>query len=305
MDSLFDLETVRSALRLSAPLVLTAMGGVLSERSGVVNIGLEGQMLAGAFGAYAVAVVTGSPWLGVAAGLTAGGLFGLLHAVVSVKFKADQVVSGVAVNLLAAGGSIYLMRSLMSGEPPAPMVADWPLTPLAGVPVIGSLLANLSPFVFLALLLPFVVHGLLAHTLWGLQVRAVGEGLRTARLIGLPVHAIRIGCVSLSGVLAGLAGSYLSISQLNVFTENMSAGRGFIALAAVIFGRWTPLGAAAAALGFGLLDAVQQRLQGAEIGGVTLPSELMLCMPYVLTVVVLAGCVGRTRAPSGLGKLED
>ncbi len=305
MDNLFDLETIRSALRLSTPLVLTAMGGVLSERSGVVNIGLEGQMLAGAFGAYSVAVVTGSPGLGVLAGLVTGGVFGLLHAIVSVKLRADQVVSGVAVNLLAAGGSIYLMRSLFSGEPTAPAVPDWSLSALTSVPVIGTLLANLSPFVFLALLLPFLMHVMLTQTLWGLQVRAVGEGLRTARLVGLPVHALRIGCVTLSGLLAGLAGSYLSISQLNVFTENMSAGRGFIALAAVIFGRWSPLGAAAAAFGFGLLDAVQQRLQGAQVWGLTLPSELMLCMPYVLTVVVLAGCVGRTRAPSGLGRIED
>jgi simple sugar transport system permease protein len=305
MGEILDIELFRSALRLAAPLALAAMGGVLSERSGVVNIGLEGQMLMGAFVGWAAAVVLGSGWLGVLCGVGAGALLGFLHALLTQRFRADHVVSGMAVNLLAAGLTIFLLRRFFERPPNANGVPEWGLEWLHAVPVLGGLLSRQSPFVILMLVLPFVLHGLLYHTMWGLRVRAAGESARNSRLAGIGVAAIRYSCVLLSGALAALAGTYLSLSQLNVFTEGMSAGKGFIALAAVIFGRWTPLGATAAALGFGFLDALQQRLQGEALFGVRVPSELLLALPYVLTVVALAGLVGRSIPPQDLGKAQS
>ncbi|MDW8103585.1 MAG: ABC transporter permease, partial [Armatimonadota bacterium] len=294
MGEVLDIELLRSALRLATPLALAAMGGILSERSGVVNIGLEGQMLMGAFVGWAAAVMLGNGWLGVVCGVGAGALLGFLHALLTQRFRADHVVSGMAVNLLAAGLTVFLLRRFFERPPGAPGIAEWSLGWLQGVPLLGGLLAQQSPFVFLMLALPPVLHVLLYHTMWGLRVRAAGESARKSRLAGIDVVATRYACVTLSGVLAALAGTYLSLSQLNVFSEGMSAGRGFIALAAVIFGRWTPLGATVAALGFGFLDALQQRLQGETLFGVRVPSELLLSLPYLLTIVALAGLVGRS-----------
>ncbi len=304
MSDLFDIELFRSALRLATPLALAAMGGILSERSGVVNIGLEGQMLMGAFVGWAAAVTLGSAWIGVLCGMLAGALLGLLHAVLTQRFRADHVVSGMAVNLLSAGLTVFLLRRFFERPPGADTVAEWSLRWLQPVPVLGGLLSGQSPFVILILVLPFALHGLLYHTMWGLRVRATGESAHKSRLAGIPVRVVRYECVILSGVFAALAGTYLSLSQLNVFTEGMSAGKGFIALAAVIFGRWTPLGATAAALGFGFLDAFQQRLQGELLFGTRVPSELLLSLPYLLTIVALAGLVGRSIPPQDLGKQE-
>jgi ABC-type uncharacterized transport system permease subunit len=304
MGEIFDMELFRSALRLSTPLALAAMGGVLSERSGVVNIGLEGKMLLGAFVGWAAAVVLGNGWLGVLCGVAVGALLGGLHALLTQRFRADHVVSGMAVNLLAAGLTVFLLRRFFERPPGASGVPEWHLGWLEPVPVLGGLLTHQSPFVIIMLLLPLVLHGLLYHTMWGLRVRAAGESARKSRLAGINVLTTRYTCVILSGCLAALAGTYLSLSQLNVFTEGMSAGKGFIALAAVIFGRWTPLGAAAAALGFGFLDALQQRLQGETLFGVRVPSELLLALPYLLTIVALAGLVGRSIPPQDLGKEE-
>lgn len=304
MGDILDIELLRSALRLATPLALAAIGGILSERSGVVNIGLEGQMLMGAFVGWASAVALGNGWLGVMCGMSAGALLGLLHALLTQRFRADHVVSGMAVNLLSAGGTVFLLRRFFERPPDAPGVPEWGLKWLEPVPVLGGLLAGQSPFILLMLGLPFVLHTGLYHTMWGLRVRASGESMRKSRLAGISVVAIRYQCVILSGALAGLAGTYLSLSQLKVFTEGMSAGKGFIALAAVIFGRWTPLGATAAALGFGFLDALQQRLQGETLFGVQVPSELLLSLPYLLTIVALAGLVGRSIPPADLGKQE-
>ncbi|MER3473514.1 MAG: ABC transporter permease [Armatimonadota bacterium] len=304
MGEIFDIELFRSALRLATPLALAAIGGILSERSGVVNIGLEGQMLMGAFVGWASAVALGNGWLGVLGGMSAGALLGLLHALLTQRFRADHVVSGIAVNLLSAGVTVFLLRRFFERPPNAPGVPEWSLNWLQPVPVLGGLLTGQSPFILLMLILPFVLHALLYHTMWGLRVRAAGESTRKSRLAGIPVVAIRYECVILSGALAGLAGTYLSLSQLKVFTEGMSAGKGFIALAAVIFGRWSPLGATAAALGFGFLDALQQRLQGETLFGVTVPSEVLLALPYLLTIVALAGLVGRSIPPADLGKQE-
>ncbi len=305
MGEILDIELLRSALRLATPLALAAMGGILSERSGVVNIGLEGQMLMGAFVGWASAVALGSGWLGVLCGVSAGALLGFLHALLTQKFRADHVVSGMAVNLLSAGMTVFLLRRFFERPPGARGVPEWSLQWLDPIPLLGGLLTRQSPFVLLMLLLPLALHWMLYHTMWGLRVRAAGESARKSRLAGINVLLIRYGCITLSGALAALAGTYLSLSQLNVFTEGMSAGKGFIALAAVIFGRWTPLGATAAALGFGFLDALQQRLQGELLFGVRVPSELLLSLPYLLTIVALAGLVGRSIPPQDLGKQEE
>jgi simple sugar transport system permease protein len=305
MGEVFDIELFRSALRLATPLALAAMGGILSERSGVVNIGLEGQMLMGAFVGWASAVALGNGWLGVLCGMLAGALLGFLHALLTQRFRADHVVSGMAVNLLSAGLTVFLLRRFFERPPGASGVPEWSLQWLQPIPVLGGLLSRQSPFVVMMLILPFVLHGLLYHTMWGLRVRAAGESARKSRLAGIDVSAIRYRCVMWSGALAALAGTYLSLSQLNVFTEGMSAGKGFIALAAVIFGRWTPLGATAAALGFGFLDALQQRLQGETLFGVQVPSEVLLSLPYLLTIIALAGLVGRSIPPEDLGKQEE
>lgn len=305
MADIFDIELFRSALRLATPLALAALGGVLSERSGVVNIGLEGQMLMGAFVGWAAAVVLGSGWLGVLCGVAAGVLLGWLHALLTQRFNANHVVSGMAINLLSAGVTVFLLRRLFEKPPSAQGIPEMSLAWLQPLPVLGGLLSQQSPFVPLMLALPVALHALLYHTMWGLRVRSVGESARKSRLAGIAVVPTRYQCVALSGALAALAGTYLSLSQLNVFTEGMSAGKGFIALAAVIFGRWTPLGALAAALGFGFLDALQQRLQGEAVFGMNIPSEFLLALPYLLTIVALAGLVGRSIPPEDLGKPEE
>lgn len=302
---MFDAELIRSALRLSVPLGLAALGGALSERSGVVNIGLEGQMLMGAFAGYVGAMATGSAWAGALIGCTAGALLGLTHGLLTQRFRADQVVSGVAVNLFASGSTIYLMHRFYPDSPACQPFGSFSTPWLASIPVLGPVMNDQSPFVWFLIVLLLAMHRLMNHSGWGLRIRACGESASHSRLAGVPVRRIRMICVGLSGALAGLSGVYLSISQMNVFTDNMSAGKGFVALAAVIFGRWTPLGVVGASLGFGLLDAMQQRLQGSLFRGVALPSELFLAMPYLLTVVVLAGFAGRSKAPADLGKAEE
>ena len=302
---MFDGELIRSALRLSVPLGLAALGGMISERSGIVNIGLEGQMLMGAFAGYAGAVLTGNAWLGAALGCAAGALLGLSHGWLTQRFRADQVVSGAAVNLFASGSTIYLMHRYFADSPACQPIGTIKAAWLAKVPIVGTILNDQSPFLWLLLILLFAMHRLLRVSGWGLRIRACGESAKYSRMAGVPVRLIRMVCVGISGALAGLSGVYLSINQMNVFTDNMSAGKGFVALAAVIFGRWTPLGVVGTALGFGFLDAIQQRLQGSVFHGVELPSELFLMLPYVLTVVALAGFAGRSCSPADLGKPEE
>lgn len=302
---MFDTELIRSALRLSVPLGLAALGGTISERSGVVNIGLEGQMLMGAFAGYAGAMLTGSAWGGSIIGCSAGALLGLTHGLLTQRFRADQVVSGAAVNLFASGSTIYLMHRFFPDTPSCTPFASVSASWLERIPVIGPVMNDQSPFVWLLILMLIAMHHLMNHSGWGLRIRACGESASHSRLAGLPVRRIRMICVGISGALAGLSGVYLSISQMNVYSDNMSAGKGFVALAAVIFGRWTPLGVVGASLGFGLLDAMQQRLQGSLFRGVEIPSELFLALPYILTVIVLAGFAGRSKAPADLGKPEE
>jgi simple sugar transport system permease protein len=281
-----DLALVASAFRLATPLLFAALGGVVSERSGVVNIALEGKLLAGAFAAAVAAEATGNPWMGVAAAVGAGMLIGLLHAVFGVWLRGDQIVVGVALNLFVAGVTQFLMAYLYGSSANTP--------PFPGFGSAGTLW--FPPLVWWALLLVPVVHLYLRRTRAGLRLEAVGEHPEAAETLGVNPLRVRFAGVVLAGALAGLGGAYLAL-ETTQFVKNMSAGRGFIALAAVIFGKWRPFGAAGACLFFGLAEAVQIRLQGFGI-----PTQFVQMIPYLLTMVALAGFVGRSRPPAGLGK---
>lgn len=301
MGDLFNTELIRSTLRLATPLVLAALGGVLSERSGVVNIALEGMMLVGAFFGMLGSMVTGSPWVGALLGMTAGGLLGLIHALLTQRVRLNHIVSGVALNILALGLTSYILRYVMQsvgGSPSVTGLPEW------SVPLVGPVLSGQNAIFYLMILLIIGLNFVLFATPTGLRIRSAGENPEAAQSVGIRVRMVRYAAVTCSGVLGGLAGVYLSLGQLNMFTEGMSGGRGFIALAAVIFGKWNPYGAAGAALFFGFFDALQMRLQGQAIGGVTIPSEFMLMLPYLLTIIALAGFVGKASAPAALGRNE-
>jgi simple sugar transport system permease protein len=280
---------IGATLYSATPLILAAMGGVLSERAGVVNIALEGLMLAGAFTAVWAGAASGI--VGLAAAVAVGGLLGLLHAFLTQRTRMDQVVSGLGINLLAAGATRYLaLRCFPSG------------IRVNGLP--GWL------FLALAILLPFLVALLLWRTRFGLRLRAVGESAESARMAGITPGPSRYAAVTLSGMLAALAGAYLSLAESHTFTSNMSAGKGYIALAAVIFGKWNPLGAAAGALFFGFFYALQTQLQISSIHldfmGIEWTSPFLLdTLPYLMTLAALVSVVGRAIPPAALGRQDS
>lgn len=307
MGEIFDAQLFGAAIRQATPLILAALGGLMSERVGVVNIGLEGKILMGAFAAALGALLTGSPWVGLACAILAGLALALIHAVATQELHADHIVSGVAVNLLALGLSTYLFRQIIvpreeAGESSVVKMFDAVgLGRLAELPVLNVLLKDQSWLTLFAVALPFVLLVLLTRTRWGLRVYAVGNDSLKARTMGVPVKRLRYLGVLWSGVFASMAGAFLVLAATGQFRENMSAGRGFIALAALIFGRWHPLGAAGAAFGFGFFEALQMRLQGQPLFGVQLPTDLLLMLPYLLTVIALMGLLGKMKPPSDLG----
>jgi simple sugar transport system permease protein len=295
MDALLE-----AAVRLAAPLLLAALGELVVERAGVVNIGIEGMMLVGAFAAFAAAAATGSPALGAVAAVAAALALGALFAGFAVVARADQIVVGTALNLLALGATgLGLRAAFPGGASDAPGVAEAALPALGGVPLLGPLLFRQSAYVWLGLALCAGVAAFLARTRAGLVLRAVGEAARAADAEGVPVPAVRCAAVLFGAAAAGLAGSILTLSQSHVFTEGMTAGRGFIALTIVIFGRWHPAGALGAALFFGLASALQFRLQARGLG---VPYPLFLMFPYAVTLAVLAFASGGARAPADLGR---
>jgi simple sugar transport system permease protein len=290
---------VAAMLRFATPLLFGALGGVVSERAGVVNVGLEGMMLIGAFFGIWGADVTGS-WIGgLAVGMAAGAVTGLVHAAFAVTLRADQIVSGMALNLLALGVTGYLFIDTYGdeGTPDGlPEVPDLHL-PIGWIPFIGDALDQLNLMVWLGLVLVPVLTVLIFRTPLGLRLRSVGENPLAADTAGISVPRVRYLAVVGSGVLAALGGAFLSIGFVHSFGQNMTAGRGFIALAAMIFGRWHPVGALGACLLFGFSSALAQRLPAFSPSTAT----LMQALPYVLTLVAVAGVVGRSRPPAADG----
>ncbi len=287
-------------MRLSTPIALAAMGGVFSERSGVFNIGLEGMMLFGALAAVMGSHYLGGPWMGLLGAMLVGGAIGLLLAYVSVGLGANQIVSGVGINLLALGMTTFVARMVLrpAGVEQVPAFQIVAVPYLARVPLLGPVVFTQTPLVFITLLLAPALALFLFTTPWGLAVRATGELPRAADTAGIHVSLVRYFGVIASGVLAGMGGAFLSLGQLNLFSENMTAGRGFIALAAVIFGKWHPLGALGASFLFGAAEALQLFIQTYNLG---IPYQLPTMLPYVLALVVLGGFVGRSVAPAAAG----
>ncbi len=289
VDMVIGASVLAATLRLAAPILLAALGGVISERAGVVNIALEGSMLVGAFVGIVAAEQTDSIVIGVAAAIIAGTLLAGIHAIAAIHWRSDQIVSGMALNILALGLTSYLNFQLYgtTGTP-----ADVPDLPTV---------ADQSILVWVSLALVPLTHLFLFGTVSGLRLRAVGEHPRAAETVGIGVRRVRYAAVLASGALAGLGGAYLSLSVAHSFTDGMTAGRGFIGLAAVIFGKWSPIGALVAALLFGYGNALSTSLQGATIGDTRVPVQLLGTLPYLLTILAVAGFVGRSRPPAADG----
>lgn len=293
----FVLLALASALREATPLILCAMGGLFSEKSGIIDVGLEGKMLMAAFFAAATASVTGSAWAGVVAAIAAAEGLALLHGFACITHRGNQVVSGVALNILAAGLTVVLGTAWFNrgGQTP-PLVGDQRLMPLL-FPDAGD-----NILVYLALASVPLTWWLIERTRFGLRLRAVGEMPLAVDSAGISVAWLRYRAVLLCGLFAGLAGAYLSVAQNAGFSRGMTAGQGFIALAAIIFGKWRPFPALGACLAFGLIDAVAIRLQGVRVPGIgEVPVQLIQALPYLLTVFLLAGFIGRATAPRAAG----
>ena len=302
MDEIFGApgQLLASTIRNATPLVFAALGGMFSERSGVVNIGLEGLMLISAFAGVVGAFLTGSAVVALGFALAAGLVFALIHALMCVTFEADQIISGTAINLLALGGTGFLMVSIFGAGGTSPRVEGFgevPIPLLSSIPIVGPALFSQSVLVYLMYVMVPVTYFVLFRTPFGLRLRATGESPEAVDTAGVSVGRMRYYGVALSGLLASLGGIYLSMGVLSAFTENMTNGRGFIALAALIFGRWNPIGAAGAALLFGFALAVTFSAPQEVI-----PNEFLQMIPYALTIVALAAFGGRAVAPAAIGK---
>jgi len=297
MKDILTFALVMSTIRLATPLILAALGGMFSERSGVINIALEGKMLAGAFTAAAVTYAAdeklhlgnASPWVGLLAAILAGLFIAAIYAVTCIHYKADQVVSGAAINILMLGIPGFLSGAFFLSSGSTPQLPKEHLIPL-------------TPIV-IAFAMVFVSWYVLYRTPFGLRLRSVGEKPEAADAAGVSVNQIRYAGVLIAGVLAGIGGAYLSIGQSSLFTRNMTAGRGFIALAALIFGKWRPIQTMLACLLFGFTEAISIQMQGAVKlpSGEDIPVQFIQMVPYVLTIIVLAGFIGSSRPPKALG----
>lgn len=313
------LSTLAATIRVSAPLILCAMAGIFSERSGVIDISLEGKMLAGAFIAAGVASVTGSAWLGLGAAILLTMSLSILHGFACITHNGNQVVSGVAINIIVSGLTVVLGIAWFhqGGQTPT-LPADARFLPihlpgtdlLSQVPILGGILGDVykklisghNLLVYVSFLSVIVTSWVLFKTRFGLRLRAVGESPNAVDTAGISVVFLRYRAVMIGGILCGIAGTYLSVAQNASFVREMSAGQGYIALAAMIFGKWKPFTAMLACLMFGFLDALAIRLQGVEIAGIgEVPVQLIQALPYIMTVVLLASFVGRAVAPKAIG----
>ncbi len=315
MDFLTLLQVLDSTVRLATPLLLACMAGLFSERAGVFDIGLEGKMLFAAFSAGAVAYVTGSAWLGLIAAIAGSVLFALIHGLASITFRGNQLISGVAINFLASGLTVLIAQnwfkqggrtpSVFSGGRFEEITLPFAET-LGSVPIFGPIYADLisghAILVYIAFAVVPISAFVLYKTRFGLRLRAVGEAPDAVDTAGISVVRLRYTAVIICGVLCGIAGAYLAIGLQAGFVREMTAGRGFIALAALIFANWRPWYAMGTCLLFGLLQAVALRYQNIDLGGITLPVQLMDALPYILTVILLAGFVGKPQPPRAGGE---
>jgi len=286
-----------AGIRLATPIVYAALGGMFSERVGIVHIGLEGVMLTSSFAGVVASYYTGNPWIGIIVAVLTGGLISFVHAVLTIKYVGDQIVSGTGLNILALGFTSYMTQIIWGNRGASDSVqgiADIALPIIKDIPFIGKVIGTHSPLVYLMPFVTYACYYVLFKTPFGLRVRAVGEHPTAAETAGVDVIKIKYIGVILGGMLAGLGGAFLSLSHLNLFTRGMTGGRGFIAMAAMIFGKWMPFGVFASGLLFGLADALQIRLQSLGI----LPPQIILTIPYLLTIAILAGFVGKAKAPS-------
>ena len=286
-----------STIRHSTPLILGALCGLIGERSGIINIGIEGQMLMAAFLSFLASSFTGSILIGVIVGLLTGALLGLLLAFMSVTLKVDQIIGGTVINILAIGLTGYFYQAgLTTGGKLQPIKVPF----LSEIPIIGEVLFDNPPITYATIVLVFVVHYMLFHTKWGLRTRAIGEHPRAADTVGVNVFRLRYINTMVAGAIGGLAGAFLTLEAVGSFERAMTNGRGFVALAVMLFGKYTPFGAWGAALLFGLATAMQTQLQFA--GTIDIPHQFIGMIPYLLTILVLAGFVGSTRVPAAGGK---
>ncbi|WP_108860779.1 ABC transporter permease [Ruegeria sp. Alg231-54] len=309
------IQVLDSTIRLATPLLLACLAGLYSERAGIFDIGLEGKMLMAAFFSAAVAAVTGSVWLGLLAGIASSLVLSGLHGLASITFRGNQLISGVAINFLAAGMTVLVAQSWFEqgGRTPSlfgggrftpinfPFAESLSVVPIIG-PIYSELLSGHSILVYVAFLMVPATWWILYRTRFGLRLRAVGENPAAVDTAGVSVVGLRYAAVAICGVLCGIAGAYLATALQAGFVKDMTAGRGFIALAALIFAKWRPWHAMGACLLFGLLQAIALRFQNIDLGGVVIPVQAMDALPYVLTVVILAGFVGKAVPPRAGGE---
>ncbi|OQY20795.1 MAG: ABC transporter permease [Chloroflexi bacterium] len=291
-----------AAIRAATPILYPALAGIFSERSGVLNIALEGVMLISAFAAVVGSYYTGNPWIGVLCAIVAGMLTSLIHAFMCINMRADQAIVGTGINILGAGLPSFLLLKLFGSQGISPIVErihEWRVPILADLPIIGPILGEQSPLVYICLLMVPLSWYVLFKTPFGLRLRAVGENPRAAETVGISVYGMRYAGVLISGFLAALGGAFLSVSYLAQFVKLMTAGRGFIGLAAMIFGRWNPWGALFACLLFGFADALQAAAQAANV---PIAPQFLRTLPYVLTIIALVGAMGKAEPPAYVAK---
>lgn len=314
MDLLTVLQVLDSTIRLATPLLLACLAGLFSERSGIIDIGLEGKMLAAAFLSGAIAAVTGSAWLGLSAGVVAATIMSLLHGLASITFRGNQLISGVAINFLAQGLTVVIAQSWFGqgGRTPQlttgrfhniqlPFAETFGNVPILG-PIYEELISGHSILVYVAALCVPITWWVLFRTRFGLRLRAVGENPAAVDTAGVSVIGLRFSAVVICGLLTGLAGAYLATGLQAGFVKDMTAGRGYIALAALIFAKWRPWHAMGACLLFGLLQAIAVRFQNIDLGAFEIPVQFMDALPYILTVIILAGFVGKAIPPRAGGQ---
>jgi len=315
MDLATLLQILDSTVRLGTPLLLACLAGLFSERAGIFDIGLEGKMLMAAFFSGAVAAITGSVWLGLTAGVLSSLVLSAIHGAASITFRGNQLISGVAINFLASGLTVLIGQKWfqLGGRTP-PLTGDGRFAPitlpfaetLREVPVLGpiyyELISGHSILVYVALAAVPLSWWLLYRTRFGLRLRAVGENPAAVDTAGISVVRMRYAAVMICGLLTGLAGAYLATALSAGFVKEMTAGRGYIALAALIFAKWRPLPALGATMLFGLLEAIANRYQNIDLGGIVLPVQFMQALPYILTVVILAGFIGKATPPRAGGE---